>query len=68
MGVDDLVSDYGSSQKWRRFRKYRWKGKIHGYLAFDGDMSIGWCNAADMESYVGFVPDFARQTACGKTI
>ena len=41
---------------------------IHGYLAYDGDQSIGWCNAADMESYAGFVPAFARKITCGKTI
>ena len=42
--------------------------KIHGYLAYDGNLSIGWCNAADMESYAGFVPDFARNNTCGKTV
>lgn len=41
---------------------------IQGYLAFDSDISIGWCNAADIESYKGFVPDFARNNTCGKTI
>ena len=41
---------------------------IHGYLAYDGDQSIGWCNAADIESYVGFVPAFARNITCGKTM
>ena len=41
---------------------------IHGYLAYDGDQSIGWCNAADMESYAGFVPAFARKMTCGRTI
>lgn len=44
------------------------KNKIQGYLAFDGDLSIGWCNAADIESYVGFVPAFARENTCGKTV
>lgn len=44
------------------------ESKIHGYLAFDGDVSIGWCNVADMDSYVSFVPGFARHIACGKTI
>lgn len=44
------------------------ENRIQGYLAFDGDISIGWCNAADMESYVGFVPEFARRNTCGKTI
>ena len=37
-------------------------------MAYDGELSIGWCNAADMESYVGFVPEFARENICGKTI
>ena len=44
------------------------ENKIQGYLAYDGDLSIGWCNAADMESYVGFVPEFARENICGKTV
>ncbi len=44
------------------------ENKIQGYLAYDGELSIGWCNAADMESYVGFVPEFARENICGKTI
>ena len=44
------------------------QNKIHGYLAYDGDQAIGWCNAADIESYVGFVPEFARNITCGKTI
>ena len=44
------------------------RNMIHGYLAYDGDQSIGWCNAADMESYAGFVPAFARKITCGKTI
>lgn len=44
------------------------KNQIQGYLAFDGDLSIGWCNAADIESYSGFVPAFAKGNICGKTI
>ena len=44
------------------------RNMIHGYLAYDGDQSIGWCNAADIESYAGFVPAFARDITCGKTI
>lgn len=44
------------------------ENKIQGYLAYDGELSIGWCNAADMESYVGFVPEFARANTCGKTV
>lgn len=44
------------------------ENKIQGYLAYDGGISIGWCNAADMESYVGFVPEFGRENACGKTV
>lgn len=44
------------------------RNQIQGYLAYDGDLSVGWCNAADIESYAGFVPDFARKSTCGKTI
>ena len=42
--------------------------EIQGYLAYDGDLVVGWCNAADIESYAGFVPDFARKNTCGKTM
>lgn len=44
------------------------ENRIQGYLAFDGDTAIGWCNAADIESYSGFVPNFAKENTCGKTI
>lgn len=44
------------------------ENKIHGYLAYDGEVSVGWCNAADIDSYVGFVPEVARKNTCGKTI
>jgi GNAT superfamily N-acetyltransferase len=42
--------------------------KIHGYLAFDGDTSIAWCNAGNMDDYVSWIPDAARRNACGKTL
>lgn len=59
-GVKDTVRKY--------VVKMLEENKISGYLAYDGEISIGWCNAADMESYVGFVPQFAREKICGKTI
>ena len=59
-GVKDTVRRYAAEMLERNM--------IHGYLAYDGDLSVGWCNAADMESYAGFVPDFARKCACGKTV
>lgn len=59
-GVKDTVRKYAV--------KMLEENKISGYLAYDGENSIGWCNAADMESYVGFVPQFARKKICGKTI
>lgn len=56
----------------KTLRKYAVKmlkeNKIHGYLAYDGDVSVGWCNAADIESYLGFVPPFAKENTCGKTV
>lgn len=27
------------------------QGIIHGYLAYDGDVSVGWCNSGDRLSY-----------------
>lgn len=60
LGVKDTVRKYAV--------KMLEENKISGYLAYDGEISIGWCNAADMESYVGFVPQFAREKICGKTI
>ena len=59
-GVKETVREYAV--------KMLNENKIQGYLAFDGDVSIGWCNAADIKNYVGFVPAFARENTCGKTI
>lgn len=48
------------------------EGKIHGHLAYDGNIVIGWCNAGNMTDYVKnryqFVPDFAWDQAIGKTM
>ncbi|MBE6562002.1 MAG: GNAT family N-acetyltransferase [Ruminococcaceae bacterium] len=70
--IRQMVSEFKTNGVKATIRRYAVKmlheNKIHGYLAFDGDISIGWCNAADMESYSGFVPDFARKKACGKTV
>lgn len=70
--IKQMVSEFKQFGVKETIRKYAVRmlneNKIHGYLAFDGETSIGWCNAADMESYIGFVPDFARKNSCGKTI
>ena len=70
--VQKMVSEFESFGVKETLRKYAAemldRNMIHGYLAYDGDQSIGWCNAADMDSYVGFVPAFARKIACGKTM
>lgn len=70
--IKAMVSEFAVNGVKETVRKYAVdmlnRGKIHGYLAFDGDTSIGWCNAADIDSYFGFVPGFARQMACEKTI
>lgn len=70
--IKQMVSEFQMNGVKETVRKYAVKmldeNKIQGYLAFDGDVSIGWCNAAYMESYVGFVPEFARENTCGKTI
>ncbi|MBP3610233.1 MAG: GNAT family N-acetyltransferase [Lachnospiraceae bacterium] len=70
--IKRMVSEFAANGVKETVRKYAVDllnaGKIHGYLAFDGDVSIGWCNAADRESYTGFVPDFARDKAVGRTM
>lgn len=70
--IQRMVGDFKTYGVKDTLRKYAVemlsKNKIQGYLAFDGKLSVGWCNAADIESYAGFVPDFARKNTCGKTI
>ena len=70
--INKMVSEFKSFGVKETLRKYAAemldRNMIHGYLAYDGDQSIGWCNAADIESYAGFVPAFARDITCGKTI
>jgi len=70
--IRQMVSEfktYGVKETVRRYAVEMLKqNRIQGYLAYDGDVSVGWCNAADMESYAGFVPEFARKNACGKTV
>ena len=70
--IKRMVSEFKSFGVKDTLRRYAAdmlnKNKIHGYLAYDGTLSIGWCNAADMESYAGFVPEFARKNTCGKTV
>ena len=70
--IEKMVSEfktYGVKETLRKYAiKMLDKNQIHGYLAYDGDLPVGWCNAADMESYAGFVPAFARDIISGKTI
>ena len=70
--IQRMVSEFKTYGVKDTLRKYAAemlsKNKIQGYLAFDGKLSVGWCNAADMDSYIGFVPAFARENTCGKTI
>lgn len=70
--IEKMVSEFKSYGVKETLRKYAaemlGRNRIHGYLAYDGDKAVGWCNAADMESYAGFVPAFAREITCGKTV
>ena len=70
--IQQMVSEFKTYGIKNTIRKYAVemlsKNRIRGYLAYDGKLSVGWCNAADMESYIGFVPEFARKNSCGKTI
>ena len=70
--IKEMISEFKINGVKETLRKYAVKmldkGEINGYLAFDGNLSIGWCNASDIDSYKGFVPDFAKENKCGKTI
>ena len=43
-------------------------GRIHGYLAFENEIPVGWCNAGDRDGYLSWIPDIAREASLGKTI
>lgn len=70
--IKQMVSEFQENGIKETVRKYAVKmldaGEISGYLAFDAGISVGWCNAADIDSYSGFVPDIARDKKCGKTV
>jgi len=71
LSEQQMVREFGNDTK-GVIRKYAAsllaEEKIHGYLAFDEDTSIAWCNAGNMDTYVSWIPDIARQNACGKTM
>ena len=70
--IKQMVSEFKEFGVKETLRRYATdmlnKNEIRGYLAYDGELAVGWCNAADMDSYAGFVPDFARKNTCGKTV
>ena len=70
--IRQMVSEFQTYGVKNTLRKYAVemlnKNRIRGYLVYDGELSVGWCNAADMESYIGFVPEIARKNTCGKTV
>ena len=70
--IKQMVSEfkvYGVKETVRKYAAEMLnKNKIQGYLAYDEELSIGWCNAAEIESYSCFVPEFARGITCGKTV
>ncbi|MDR1821705.1 MAG: GNAT family N-acetyltransferase [Oscillospiraceae bacterium] len=71
--IYQMVSEFGTDAK-GVIRRYAVKlldeGKIHGYLAFDGGMPVGWCNAGDRNSYAG-IDNFTGiipKDVCGRTL
>lgn len=73
--VRQMVSEFGNDIKaaLRRNAAHQLaEGRFHGYLAYDGGISVGWCNAGDMNRYPvndwRFIPNIARQMVCGKTM
>ena len=69
--LSKMVSEFGNDCKGtlRRYAVQQLEeGRIFGYLAFENDTPVGWCNAGDMKRYYQAVPDFARENACGDTV
>lgn len=53
---NDLLAQATDAESWRmRLRESAWRmvqaGDIQGYLAYDGDVAVGWCNANDRMNY-----------------
>ncbi len=66
-----LISEFGEDVKGTLRRvaiNLLIAGKIHGYLAFDDDIPVAWCNAGDRDSYPNWIPEVARHVSLGKTV
>ncbi|MBQ8556492.1 MAG: GNAT family N-acetyltransferase [Clostridia bacterium] len=48
---DDLFSYFGQKNR-ACARELILSGRMHGYLAYDGDQVIGWCNADNKRNYL----------------
>ena len=70
--IKEMVKHFKINGVKETLRKYAIKmldkEEIHGYLAFDGETSIGWCNVSNRDSYKGFVPKEAYEVSYGKTL
>ena len=73
--IDEMVKQFsGDIKKTLRIhaKKMLEEGRINGYLAYDNDIVVGWCNAGNIENYIEnryqFIPDFARNKIIGKTM
>jgi len=66
-----MVSEFGDDVK-GTLRRYAIDlliaGRIHGYLAFENEIPVGWCNSGDRESYLNWIPDIAREASLGKIV
>lgn len=66
-----MISEFGDDAK-STLRRYAINlliaGRIHGYLAFEDDNPVGWCNAGDRDGYPNWIPEIARQVSSGKTV
>ncbi|MCQ2445757.1 MAG: GNAT family N-acetyltransferase [Clostridia bacterium] len=46
---NDALSDHAERREYAK--KMILEGKMQGYLAFEGDTVVGWCNANDRDNY-----------------
>jgi len=66
-----MISEFGDDAK-STLRRYAINlliaGRIHGYLAFNDNIPVGWCNAGDRDTYPNWIPEIAREMSWGKTV
>lgn len=57
--IEQVNANGGGTEEWKRILRTSAQsmieqGKIQGYLVYDNEIAVGWCNANDKKSYYRF--------------